>query len=386
MKIVIAPQAYKGSLHAPQVAEAIARGVRQIFSRAELVLLPVADGGEGTVQALVRSSGGELVTSRVVGPLEEPVDATWGVLGDGQGAIIEMAAASGLPLIRREERNPLITTTLGTGQLIERAMDRGLSRLIIGLGGSATNDGGAGMAMALGVRFLDGEGRELPLGGGSLIHLAKIDITDIDPRVRDLSVEVASDVSNPLCGPEGASSIYGPQKGATPDMVMRLDAGLANYARVLERDLGVNVSDIPGAGAAGGLGAGLVAFLGATILPGVEVVFQAIKLDQHLRRTSLVFTGEGRMDRQDIYGKAPLAVAERAKQRGIPSVAIVGTTGRDYRIVFHHGLDAVIGIVNRPMPLDRSLMEAESLISEAAMRACRMVRVGMQMEKRARRG
>jgi len=381
VKIVIAPQAFKGSLTAPEATEAIARGVRQVFGRADLVLLPVADGGEGTVRALVRARGGTLVTARVQGPLGEPVNALWGLIGNGAEAVIEMAEASGITLIRRDERNPLRTSTLGTGELIRDALNAGVRKILIGVGGSATNDGGMGMAVALGVRFLDSSGTPLKPSGAALERIDRIDITGMDARIRDVEVVAAVDVTNPLCGPEGASAVYGPQKGATADMVRRLDEGLAHYAAVIRSDLGVDVADISGAGAAGGLAAGLVAFLGAQLRPGVEVVFRAIDIETRLRGAAFVITGEGRMDRQDIYGKAPLAVAKHARNLGIPTIAIVGSTGRDYRIVFDHGIDAVIGIVNRPMPLDRALSESHRLLTEAAMRACRMIRVGMRVER-----
>jgi glycerate kinase len=384
VKIVVAPQGFKGSLDAADVADAIARGVRQVFRDAEVVVLPVADGGEGTVRALVHASKGRTITTRVLGPLEHPVNATWGILGDGKTAVIEMAAASGLPLLRREERNPMRATSYGTGELIRHALDHDVSEILIGIGGSATNDGGAGMAQALGARLLDAEGRDLPLGGAGLRHLDRIDVSGLDPRLQRVDVEVACDVNNPLCGPTGASHVYGPQKGADQQMVRELDAALGHFAQIVKRDLGKDVRDIPGAGAAGGLGAGLIAFLGARLRPGVEIIFQAIDLEGKLRGAQLVFTGEGRMDSQDIYGKAPMAVAERAHQLGVPSIAVVGSTGRDYKVVFDHGLDAVIGTVNRPMTLDRAVNESSRLITEAAMRACRMVRVGMNVQRQQR--
>lgn len=381
MKFVIAPQAFKGSLDAPHVAHSIARGVRQVFPHAELTLLPVADGGEGTVRALVQASGGQTVTTRVMGPLERPVNASWGILGDGTTGVIEMAAASGLPLIRREERNPLRTTSYGTGELIRDALDHGMRHLIIGIGGSATNDGGAGMAQALGVRFLDAQGNELRVGGGNLRYLDRIDITGLDPRIGDLIVEVACDVNNPLVGPTGATQVYGPQKGADAQMIGELDAAMARFAHILQRDVGKSVAEIPGSGAAGGLGAGLMAFTNARLQSGVEIVFRAIDLDEKVRVADLVFTGEGRMDRQDLYGKAPIAVAQRARRYGVPCIAIVGSTGRDYHVLYDHGIDAVIGTVNRPMPMDRAVAESARLISEAAMRACRLVVVGTKLAR-----
>jgi glycerate kinase len=379
MRIVLAPQSFKGSLDAPDVARAMARGVRQVFPEAEIDLLPVADGGEGTVQALVQASGGRTVTTRVMGPLGQAVNATWGLLGSGDTAVVEMAAASGLPLIPRSARDPRRTTTYGTGELIRHALDHGVRRLIVGLGGSATNDGGAGMAEALGARLLDSAGAPIPHGGAGLANLSRIQITDLDPRLREVEVEAAVDVNNPLCGPEGASAVYGPQKGADAATIRELDAALGHYADVIARDLHKEVRDVPGAGAAGGLGAGLLAFLGARIEPGVDIVFRALHVTERIRRASLVLTGEGRMDSQDVYGKAPMAVASIAHRCGVPVIAIVGSTSRDYRIVFEHGLDAVIGVVNRPMSQDRAIQETAGLVAEAAMRASRIVRVGMRI-------
>ncbi|GAC1401851.1 MAG: glycerate kinase [Chloroflexota bacterium] len=383
MKIVVAPQAFKGSLDAVHVAQAIARGIRQVFPDAEVVILPVADGGEGTVRALVQASGGRIITTRVMGPLERPVNASWGLLGQGDVAVIEMAAASGLPLIRRQERNPLKTTTYGTGELIRHALDHGIKKLIIGIGGSATNDGGAGMAQALGARLVDGEGCDLPVGGGHLWRLQRIDSTELDPRLRTLEVDVACDVNNPLFGPTGATHVYGPQKGADKTMIQTLDASLQKYADVILRDMGKDVGTIPGGGAAGGLGAGLVAFLDARLRPGVDIVFNALSLEEHIRGADLVFTGEGRMDRQDLYGKAPIAVAQIANRNGIPCVAVVGSTGRDYYVVYDHGVDAVIGTVNRPMPMEKAIAESFRLIVEASMRACRLVQVGIKMSRQS---
>jgi glycerate kinase len=383
LRIVVAPQAFKGSLDAPEVARAIGKGVRQVFPDADLLLLPVADGGEGTVRALVEASGGRTVTTRVAGPLERPVNATWGLLGEGETAVIEMAAASGLPLIQRHERDPMRATTVGTGELIRHALDHGARKFLIGIGGSATNDGGSGMAQALGVRLLDAAGRDVPYGAEALRHLDRIDISGLDPRLQGAEVEVACDVTNPLCGHEGASAVYGPQKGADQAMVRELDEILDRYARIILRDVGKDVCNVAGAGAAGGLGAGLMAFLDARLEAGVDIVFRALDLDGKLQGANLVITGEGRMDSQDIYGKAPMAVAEHADRLGIPSIAIVGSTGRDYRVVFDHGLDAVIGTVNRPMTLDRAVAESARLVTEAAMRAMRLVRVGMTMTSSA---
>lgn len=382
MNIVVAPQAFKGSLDALHVGQAIARGVRQVFPQAHVEILPVADGGEGTVRALVQASGGQTVTTRVMGPLQRPVNATWGLMRNGEIAVIEMAAASGLPLIRREERNPLKTTTFGTGELIKHALDHGVRQIIIGIGGSATNDGGAGMAQALGARFLDRDGQELRPGGGNLGRLERIDVSGLDSRLQNVEVDVACDVNNPLYGPTGATHVYGPQKGADAGMIEYLDTALKHYAEIVSRDVGKDIASIPGGGAAGGLGAGLVAFLNARLRPGVDIVFSAIDIERKIQEADLVFTGEGRMDRQDLYGKAPVAVAALAHRHGVPCIAVVGSTGRDYHVVYDHGIDAVIGTVNRPMTMDRAISESFKLIVEAAMRACRLIQVGMKTGRR----
>lgn len=351
-----------------------------MFPDAELDLLPIADGGEGTVHALVTASGGQTVTTRVMGPLGSVVNATWGLLGTGDTAVVEMAAASGLPLVPRSARDPLRATTYGAGELIRHALDYGIRRLIVGLGGTATNDGGAGMAQALGALLLDVNGDQIPLGGAGLRALSSIDVSRLDPRLADVRVEAAVDVNNPLCGPEGASFVYGPQKGADAATIRVLDDALAHYAAIIRRDVGKDVLNVPGSGAAGGAGAGLIAFLDAQIEPGVAIVFRALDVEERIAHAALVLTGEGRMDSQDIYGKAPMAVASLSHRLGVPVIAIVGSTSRDYRVVFDHGLDAVIGAVNRPMSQDRAIHETAGLVTEAAMRAMRMIRVGMTIE------
>jgi len=381
MKVLIAPQAYKGSLDALEVAQAIATGIRSIWPDLELDILPVADGGEGTVEALVTATQGTYVESRVEDPLGRPVTARWGLLGDGRTAVIEMAAASGLPLLDRSERNPMVTSTFGTGQLIKAALDRGAERLIVGIGGSATNDGGAGMAHALGVRFLDAQGKYLPRGGRPLQRLHRIDASRLDPRLHGVEVVVASDVTNVLCGPEGASHVYGAQKGATPRAAALLDRALENYAAVIERDLGLAVRDIPGAGAAGGLGAGLIAFTGARMTRGVDLIFKAMRFDEHLDGVHLVLTGEGRIDGQDVFGKAPIVVAERASTRGIPVIVIVGNIGTGHEACYDHGVSAVMSIMSRPMTIDRALTQTAQLITEAAVRTARLIDVGALLSK-----
>jgi len=378
MRIVIAPDSFKGSLSAGGVAQAIAQGVRRVFPAAEIVIVPMADGGEGTVQAVVESTGGQIVPVTVTGPLGTPVLAFLGLLGDGETAVIEMAAASGLTLVPPEQRNPLLTTTRGTGELIRAALDRGARRLIVGLGGSATVDGGAGMAQALGAHLLDDEGREIGPGGGELRRLAHVDARGLDPRLAQAEVVVACDVDNPLTGPRGAARVYGPQKGATPEMVEDLDQALAHYAAVIAADLGRAVGDVPGAGAAGGLGAGLLAFLKARLRPGIEIVVEATRLRERIRGAHLVITGEGRLDGQTIAGKTPLGVARAAQAEGVPVLAIVGGTSDDYDIVYAHGIDAVLSIPVRPMSLEEAMTNAASLLAEAGARAMRLLLLGQK--------
>jgi len=372
VKIVIAPQGFKGNLTALQVAQAISKGVKRVVSDAETTLKPMADGGEGTVQALVDATGGKMMATEVTGPLGEPVTAHWGMLSDKTTAVIEMAAASGLPLVPPERRHPLVTTTYGTGELIRAALDSGCRKLIIGIGGSATNDGGAGMAQALGARFLDAEGEELPSGGAALAKLERIDVSHLDSRLADFDVTLASDVNNPLCGPKGASAIYGPQKGATPEMVKQLDAALAHYADVIQKDLGVDFRDVPGAGAAGGLGMGLMVFLKAKLIPGIDVVIKATNFVAALKGADLVFTAEGRIDRQSAMGKVPTGVALKAKEFGIPVIALAGEVAEDCVLVYEQGIDAVFCIAPGPISLDQSMAEAEKLIVNTAENAMRL--------------
>jgi len=376
MRIVIAPQSLKGSLTAAQAGEAIAQGVRVVYPEAEIDMVPVADGGEGTVQALVDATGGEIVQQKVTGPLGEPVLAFFGLLGDGQTAAIEMAACAGLPLVPPERRDPRITTTYGVGELILAALDRGRRRFIIGIGGSATNDGGAGMAQALGASLLTDDGREIAPGGAALASLSRISTTTLDPRLRECSIEVACDVTNPLCGPTGASAVYGPQKGATPEMVVQLDAALDYYAQIIERDLGRSVRDIPGAGAAGGLGAGLIAFLDATLRPGARIVLEAVQLEERVRMAKLVITAEGQIDTQTAYGKTIGAVAAVAKGYGLPVLALAGGLGENYQTVYTLGVDAVAVLPSGPMTLAYAMEHASSLMSDATERALRILRMG----------
>ncbi len=378
MRIVIAPQALKGSLSAAEAGHAIAEGAREVYPEAEVIVVPVADGGEGTTQALVDATGGRLIKRTVTGPLGQPVQAFLGLMGDGLTAVIEMAASSGLPLVPPELRDPRIATTRGVGELILAALDEGCTRFIIGIGGSATNDGGAGMAQALGAHLLDTRGNELPVGGAALAQLARIEIRQLDTRLASCTCAVACDVNNPLCGTTGASALYGPQKGATPEMVAELDAALAHYAQIVERDLGRTVLTIPGAGAAGGLGAGLLAFLNATLRPGAQIVLEAVRLEEQLRAADLVITAEGRLDSQTAYGKSVGAVAKMAKKYHLPVLAIAGGLGDDYRELYQLGIDALAVLPSGPMTLSEAMQNAASLTSETTERALRIYRAGSQ--------
>jgi glycerate 2-kinase len=366
MRIVIAPDSFKECATAAQVADAIADGVRRVLPDAELVIVPMADGGEGTVDALVASTEGRHVECRVTGPLGEPVAARYGILGDGGTAVIEMAAASGLGLVPLERRDPRITTTRGTGELMRDALDRGVHQIIIGIGGSATNDGGAGMAQALGFSLQDDQGSELPPGGAALADLAHIDDANRHPGLAECDVLVACDVDNPLCGPSGASHVYGPQKGADADTAEALDKALRHFGEVVERACGTPVLDLPGAGAAGGLGAGLVAFAGGRLRPGVNIVAEACALERHMEGAALVITGEGAMDGQTVNGKTPVGVAQIAKRKGIPVVAIAGSLGPGYEAVYDHGIEAAFSIVSRPMSLEEAMEQVEPLLRDTA--------------------
>ncbi len=381
MRIIIAPQSLKGSLTAAEAGQAIAEGVRAVFPEAEIEIVPIADGGEGTVQALVDATNGEMVHQTVTGPLGEEVEAFYGVLGDGQTAALEMAACAGLPLVPPSKRDPRITTTYGVGELILAALERGCRHLIIGIGGSATNDGGAGMAQALGASLLTEQGKPVARGGSALATLAHIMTNGIDLRIQNCSVDVACDVTNPLCGPTGASAVFGPQKGATPTMVMELDAALAHYAEIIERDLGIAVSNVPGAGAAGGLGAGLLTFLHATLRPGAQIVLEAVHLAEHLRMADLVITAEGQLDGQTAYGKSVGAVSSLAKGFGIPVLALTGGLGEDYQVVYNLGVDAITVLPSGPMPLAYAMEHAARLTRDATERAIKLLRVGMHMKR-----
>ncbi|WGV98368.1 glycerate kinase [Vibrio sp. YMD68] len=358
MKVVIAPDSYKESLTAMEVACAIERGFKQVMPNAEYVKLPMADGGEGTVQSLVDATGGIIVEQQVTGPMGDRVEGFFGLVGDGSTAVIEMAAASGLDLVERNKRNPLLTTSYGTGELIKGALDKGVKHIIIGLGGSATNDGGTGMAQALGAKLIDKHGNDLAYGGGALKNLVSIDLTELDPRLQSVSLEVACDVDNPLCGIKGASHVFGPQKGATSEMIDTLDANLAHYAKVIAETTGKDIKDVAGAGAAGGLGAALIGMFNATLRPGISIVMDAVNLEKVVKSANLVITGEGRIDSQTIHGKTPIGVARVAKQFKLPVIAIAGSTAADCNVVYEHGIDAVYSVVLGATDLPTALKEA----------------------------
>jgi glycerate kinase len=376
VRLLIAPQEFKGSLSAAEAARAMADGLRRALPDAEMGLAPMADGGPGTVEALVTAGGGRCLTTTVADPLGRPVEAAWGRLEEGRTAVIEMAAASGLVLLRAEERDARRASTYGTGQLIAAALEAGCRRLIIGLGGSATNDGGAGMAQALGARLIDEEGCELPPGGAALACLARIDVTGLDGRLHDCQVLGATDVTNPLCGPQGASAIYGPQKGASPSDVKELDAALARYAAVIERDLGKRVAEVPGAGAAGGIGAGLIAFLDAELRSGAELVAEVVGLEKRIAAGDLVVTGEGHLDAQTAYGKTVATVARLARGQGRPVVALAGRVDDAQAAWSALGLEAALSIMAGPLPEAEAMAKAGELLSAAAETLGRLLRVG----------
>ncbi|PRX21795.1 glycerate kinase [Orenia metallireducens] len=374
MKILIAPDSFKGSLTALEVAENIEKGILRILPDAEVLKVPMADGGEGTLQSLVDANQGEVIEKEVVGPLGDKVEGYFGYLAKDNTGVVEMAVASGLPLISEQDLNPMKTTTYGTGELIKAALDKGVKELIIGIGGSATNDGGVGMAQALGVKFLDSSGEEIGFGGGELDKIESIDMSGLDPRIKDVKIRVACDVTNCLYGPEGAAHIYGPQKGATPEMIKILDDNLRHLAEVVKRDLAKDVQSIVGGGAAGGLGAGLVAFLDAKLETGVDIILDATNLAARMKGVDLVITGEGRLDSQTVNGKTPIGVAKKAKEFGLPVIAISAIFGDGVEKVLGEGIDAVFNMYQDPSVSmeDQPTEEWLQFIAEQIMRALKI--------------
>ncbi|WP_257535618.1 glycerate kinase [Mesobacillus foraminis] len=382
LKIVVAPDSFKGSLSSMEVAESMSKGVLSVFPGAEVIQLPIADGGEGTVESLVWAKKGVILTSEVIGPMGEKVKAEWGMMGDGETGVIEVAAASGLPLVPREERNPLVATSYGTGQLIMEAIERGVNKLIVGLGGSATNDGGAGMAQALGVTFFDKGGRVIPEGKVQLNEIRGIDASTIDSRLGEIEILVASDVTNPLCGPNGASYVYGPQKGADQEMIPILDTMLHRYGELAKQATGRKVADFPGAGAAGGLGSALLFFTEAKFRKGIELVMETIEFESHLKDADLVLTGEGNTDYQSAFGKAPAGIAEAAKKFDIPVLCISGGLGEGSERIVKEGIDGLMSIVPSPMTLESCMEKAAELLENATSRTMTLLKIGMHFKIR----
>ncbi|TAI49919.1 glycerate kinase [Bacillus paralicheniformis] len=366
MKIVIAPDSFKESMTSLEAARSIEKGFKAVLPDAEYVNIPVADGGEGTVQALVDATGGDIVQQTVTGPLGKPVKAAYGLLGDGKTAVIEMAEASGLHLVPPGQRNPLLTTTRGTGELILDAAEKGVSNIIIGLGGSATNDGGAGMAAALGVKFLNRDGEEIENGGGALAEIAKIDVSGLNPQLKHIHFEAACDVDNPLTGSRGASAVFGPQKGANSEMTALLDQNLKHYAAAVKAELGCEIDSIPGAGAAGGLGAGLCAFLKAELKSGVDIVLDTLSFSERIKGADLVITGEGKIDGQTVSGKTPAGVAKRARSENIPVIAFAGSLGEGCELVYDIGISALFSIVPGISSLENALADGSSNLTRCA--------------------
>ncbi len=373
MNILIAPDSFKDCMSAREVSRALGQGIQRILPNASLFMIPMADGGEGTVESLIDATAGKRMGLRVMDPLMREVDSFYGITGDGSTAIIEMAAASGLELLKPEERDPWITSTYGSGQLIADALNQGCTKILVGIGGSATNDGGAGMAEALGVRFSGSFGRLSAKGGGMLGKVESVHMKDLNPHVAKADIVVACDVSNPLTGPEGASAIYGPQKGADPDMVERLDKNLAHFARVIENQLNKDISRIPGAGAAGGLGAGMMAFLGASLTSGFPLIAELTGLEEKLREVDLVITGEGKMDKQTQFGKTPMGVAQMAKKYGKTVIGVAGTLEEDAGVLYQSGFDLLLSIQEKPGDLAASLANAGPLLERTGERIARMI-------------
>ncbi|WP_456077464.1 glycerate kinase [Endozoicomonas gorgoniicola] len=375
MKIVIAPDSFKECLSAIDVATAIETGMRRVLPSAEFIKVPVADGGEGTLQSLVDGTAGRFYSRTVTGPLGEPVEARFGVLGDGKTAVIEMAEASGLERILPHLRNPLLTTTYGTGELVREALNLGVSRIIVAIGGSATNDGGAGMMAALGVRFLNDKGEELPAGGAALTDLASIDCSAMDSRLANVRVTAACDVNNPLTGANGATAVFGPQKGATPAMVVQLDKALTNYAAVIQQCLDVDIEHVAGAGAAGGMGAALLTFMEADLKPGINIVLETVRLKAQVGGADLLITGEGRMDGQTVHGKTPVGVARVAKAEGIPVIALAGSVAKGFEAVYEHGIDAVFPVVHGAVSLPDALETGRENLERTAENIARLLQL-----------
>jgi len=378
MRIVIAPDSFKGCLNALNVAQAMRRGVQRVYPESEIDMIPMADGGEGTVEAILSAVCGVEVKVKVIDPLGRPIEASYGLIDNGSTAIIEMAAASGLTLLADEEKKPSITSTYGTGLLIKDALERGVNKILLGIGGSATNDGGAGLAVALGVKLLDSQGKELPPGGAALTQLAYIDMSEINPYLSKVRIEVACDVQNPLCGPEGASAVYGPQKGASPEEVQELDGALKKLGECLSAVAGRNLLELAGGGAAGGLGAGTVGFLGAQLRPGSQIVLEVSKADEKIKCADLVLTGEGRTDFQTGYGKVPVGVAALAKKYDIPVLVISGSVEGPPNLLSDQGIMSCFSISEGPATLEEAFANAQEQLERAVWRILSVWKLGWE--------
>jgi len=382
MKIVIAPDSFKGCLNALSVAKAMRLGVKRAYPESVVDMIPMADGGEGTVEAMLSSVSGVKVKVNTTDPLGRPLEASYGLIDNGLTAIIEMAAASGLTLLSKEEKRPRITSTYGTGLLIRDALKRGVNKILLGIGGSATNDGGAGMAVALGVKLLDSRGKELPLGGEALASLAKIDMSEINPHLSKVKVEVACDVQNPLCGPEGASAVYGPQKGAGPEDVRVLDAALKNLGERLSAVTGTNLLKLAGGGAAGGLGAGAVGFLGAQLRGGSQIVLEVSNAEEKIKCANLVLTGEGRTDFQTAYGKVPVGVAALAKKHNVPVLVISGSVEGPPDVFSAQGIQSCFSISEGPGTFEEAFAKAQEQLEREVWRILTVWKLGWESADR----
>ncbi len=378
MRILIAPDSFKGSLDALDVAKNIEKGILKAMPDAEIIKVPMADGGEGTVQSLINATNGKIikVKKKVTGPLGEKVEAYFGILGDNKTAAIEMASASGISLVPRGKSDPRLTTTYGTGELIKAALDEGVKKIIIGIGGSATNDGGVGMAQAMGISFKDEKGNEIGFGGAELVNINSIDISQRDPRIDDVKIEVASDVSNPMYGIDGAAYVYAPQKGADKIMVRELDKNLRHLNEVIIRELKIDLQALEGSGAAGGLGGGLVAFLGAELKSGVDVVLEVNKIEEKMKDVDLVITGEGRIDKQTVSGKTPMGILRVAKKYGLPVIVVAGAIGDGSKELYKVGFDALVSIINEPVSLEEAIEKTPILLEQSAGQIFRILKIG----------
>ncbi len=380
MKIVIAPDSFKESMTALEAANAIERGFRKVFAQADYEKIPMADGGEGTVESVIDATDGKLRQIQVHGPLGEEISASYGISGNGKLAIIEMAASSGLQLTVEENRNPMKTSTIGFGELISDALDQGVDKLLLGIGGSATNDAGAGMIFSLGGKLLNKNGKEIHPTGEGLAQLSKIDLSGLHPRLKDVDIRVACDVDNPLCGPQGASYIYGQQKGATPEQIEQLDQNLARFAQVLKNQFGRDVMNIPGAGAAGGLGASLVGLLGASLERGGDLIVDILNLKEKIQEADLVITGEGGINHQTVYGKTPIAVSMVAQQYNVPTIAIAGCLKDDYAAIFDKGISAAFSIIQELNPLEVILNNGEVNLEKVAENIAQVLKIGKRIK------